>query len=864
MATRPQTGTANEPIVLPERPPAVGRGDALALAAWTAAVTAVFFDAVTLRKAFFYFDITEINYPYRHFLASEWRAGRFSRWMPGLYCGLPLYSESQAGYLHPLKFLLYPWLATWQAFNLDTVLSVWLTGIGAYAWLRRHVGPAGALTGAVVFGLGGFTWSHLVHTSMTNALLSVPFCLLAVERVWDGAKPRGLVWGALALACQVFAGHLQDAILTAWVIGLYALYRAAIEPTRGRRAFVVLTAGAMLGLGVLLAAVQWVPSKELIDRSPRSAGLKWDDLTFGSWHPELLPTWLVREAYGTRARDTDWMDGFYPWQEMDTFLGVVALGLAVVGMRAHRDRWVAFWPMLLGAAVLMMLGRYTFLCDYLPYVPIVGSGRIPVRFHLWMTIAVAALASVGVDRLSRPGGVSLRRAVVAIGILALACVPILAYAYYPAFTDMARWNLPYHKARYRWLAEQLVGSTARTALLATAAWLAASLAVRSADLRRRRIFAATLPVLVAVELLAAHWYDAPTIDPRYWTVPPATARRLAADPSVIRVSGTGVLSAGEPGYASEPGRVDFMAARDTLAWSLPPVWGLRSSSGITPIVSRRYFSYADHVQFGAGRFDVEGVSHMLTGPSAAIVGWEKPVRVGSTRIHRNPRVLPRVRLMGRPVYVGDEAAAVAALGALKGEIRERIIVEDPDRPLGVDARASGSARIVSEIPERVEVATNSTSDAYLFLADTYDPGWTATVDGRPAPIRPATVMFRAVFVSKGRHRVVFAYRPAGFDRGLAVTGVGLAATLGLLLLGRRDATPGPRHGPAPLPASWPRWGAGVFVAIIALSAVGLDASGRPTIHSRWDRSWHRFTWGAGIEAMKPAARADQQSGAPGG
>ena len=27
---------------------------------------------------------------------------------PSLYCGLPLYSESQAGYLHPLKYLLYP------------------------------------------------------------------------------------------------------------------------------------------------------------------------------------------------------------------------------------------------------------------------------------------------------------------------------------------------------------------------------------------------------------------------------------------------------------------------------------------------------------------------------------------------------------------------------------------------------------------------------------------------------------------------------------------------------------------------------------------------------------------------------------
>src|SRR3954453_316867 len=139
-----------------------GRADLVALAVWTAAIVVFFWDVVSLERALFYFDITEINYPYRDFFARELRAGRFSRWFPGLYCGLPLYSESQAGYLHPLKYLLFPWLPTCQAFNLDTVLSIWLTGVGTYGWLRRHVGPAGALAGASVFGLGGFVWAHLV------------------------------------------------------------------------------------------------------------------------------------------------------------------------------------------------------------------------------------------------------------------------------------------------------------------------------------------------------------------------------------------------------------------------------------------------------------------------------------------------------------------------------------------------------------------------------------------------------------------------------------------------------------------------------------------------------------------------------
>ena len=239
------------PIAVPAWSPSPTRWgwrDLLALAAWTAALAAFFRDVVLFRAALFYFDVTEINLPYRDFFAGELKAGRFSRWCPGLYCGMPLYSESQAGYLHPLKYLLYPWLETWQAFRLDTVLSVWLTGLATYGWLRRHVGPAGALTGAAVFGLSGFVWAHLIHTSMINALASVPLAVWALECSWEGGRLRGVALGAAAMACQVFAGHLQDFLLTGLMIGVYGVYRAATERGLAARAFAL---GAAVGLVVL-------------------------------------------------------------------------------------------------------------------------------------------------------------------------------------------------------------------------------------------------------------------------------------------------------------------------------------------------------------------------------------------------------------------------------------------------------------------------------------------------------------------------------------------------------------------------------------------------------------------------------------
>ena len=248
-----------------------GWPDAAAIVIWTLAIVAFFWDAVSLRGALFYFDLTEINYPYRAFFASELKAGRFSRWCPGLYCGLPLFSESQAGYLHPFKYLFYPWMETWKALNLDTVLSIWLSGVGSYLWLRRHVGAIAALSGAAIFGLSGFTWAHVVHTSMINSLASVPFVIWGLEYSWSSGRWRGVVAGAFAIACQTFAGHLQDVILTAGLVAVYGIYRAATETRLAQRIRAIGMAGTLAGLGVLLSAVQWVPSKELLDRSPRAA-----------------------------------------------------------------------------------------------------------------------------------------------------------------------------------------------------------------------------------------------------------------------------------------------------------------------------------------------------------------------------------------------------------------------------------------------------------------------------------------------------------------------------------------------------------------------------------------------------------------
>ena len=47
----------------------------------------------------------------------------------------------------------------------------------------------------------------------------------------------------------------------------------------------------------------------------------------------------------------------------------------------------------------------------------------------------------------------------------------------------------------------------------------------------------------------------------------------------------------------------------------------------------------------------------------------------------------------------------------------------------------------------------------LMVHEVYYPGWVAEIDGQPARILRANVLFRGVEVGEGRHIVVFRFEP---------------------------------------------------------------------------------------------------------
>lgn len=112
---------------------------------------------------------------------------------------------------------------------------------------------------------------------------------------------------------------------------------------------------------------------------------------------------------------------------------------------------------------------------------------------------------------------------------------------------------------------------------------------------------------------------------------------------------------------------------------------------------------------------------------------------------------------------------------------EIYVAEGPEFDTDVGQGFSERAEIVLYEPERVVIDTTLDSEGYLVLTDAWDPGWLVLVDGAPAPMTRADVIFRAVLLSEGSHRVEFLYRPRSFYFGAILSGIGLAL-LGIALL----------------------------------------------------------------------------------
>jgi hypothetical protein len=719
--------------------------------------------------------------PNLQFLASSLARGDSPFWTPNVFAGWPQIADPQSLIFSPLHLALAALdpSPSFRAVDAVTFAYLFAGGIGVMLFFRdRGWHPAGAVIAALIFAFGGSASSRLQHTSEIMSLSYAPIALWLLARTlnlawlnegsWRWGVAAGVVIGLLII------GRDQVALIALYMLALYVVawwldgenrlvrIRSAVLPLAVCAVTAAVIAAVPIVLAVLLAAGSNRPTVGL-----EAAGR-------GSLHPVLLLMLVVSDLFGAADPNVvfwgppspGWRErmmptGLFLAQNMgEIYCGILAMILLFGAGLARGLLWtreIRFFAVMLALVLLYALGWYTPAFRLMYDLPGVDLFRRPADATFNIGLLLAITSGYLVHRLLAGTAKAPRWwAAMDAALMAIPVAIAAAVAYQAGKLDLA--VLPIEIAM---------------AFVAGGIMLVA-LARRVAP--ARPALAAVLLCGFAIFDLA--WNNAPN---ESTGLPPSLYEALKPDGNDETVA---LLKAklAETAGADRRDRVELIGIAYHwpgvgLAQSFDHLFGhnplrLRDFARATGVgdtvatAQQRAFAplfpswrsvMADlcGVRFIASGVPVEQIDRALQPGDLTFVA-----RTRDAYVYENPRALPRVMVV--PDYRTADFNTLLRTGWPDVDPRRTVLLEEPPPmlPRSGDAEAAaGAARILRYANTEVDVEAEAPDGGFLVLNDAWHPWWRAEVDGQPARILKANVLFRAVPVGPGVHRVRFVFEP---------------------------------------------------------------------------------------------------------
>jgi len=756
-------------------------------------------------------------YGWRAYGFGEIRNGRFPLWNPYEFLGMPFVASLQSGMFYPTN-----WLCAWgplgRAVNLGIIVNLFLSALFTYLWCRRvRVGRAGSLIAAAAYTFGAPQFMRIYegHWSFLCEMPWIPCVLLCVEVIVSGRrKLLAAAGGAAAVALELFAGNPQYALCGGVAAVLYFLVRAWQQrPSTGMsergadRKYFLRVIGCFVGmyaLGIVLAGVQLLPALEMLSVSARREPLSYPWISQYSFTPESLITIFSPDFFGSDINLEYW--GRWNLWEMSAYVGVIAAGLAIVGVWKGRRRLVIPVSVIALILLLLALGKHTpvFWVLY-RLVPGFGLFRVPARFLCPFSLFLALLAGVGTDvvlgiaghgaedtagrRRLRAVTCGLAMLAVLFAVVGLGLTPNWEAAKGAWFRFMG-WMLSVGPGERLYLPRGIVTSQfkvdamqhAGLSLIRTALFLGALVALMAVAVRvklKRSVVAAILIMLMVVDMWGFGRRYLQTFDPAQRGMTPGAVAVLKQVDQPFRIARAGCYT-----FPPCEGMTHGFACLEGVQPNVPVrfrdvFWSIQR--GFEKKRQRTLYWIAHTSPFRM--FNLRYLVQYASNPKAEIQGLSTIYDDGRIRIDELPNAWPRAWLVHRHTVIPDSDELLAVLPTFNYE-QQVLFEQEPGVGVTLPGRPESPPRITRYEPSGVAIEVEAAADAFLILSDLHYPGWQATVDGKPVEMLRANYVMRAVHVPAGQHTVEFQYKPLSFQLGIAASALGCAIVAILLIFQR--------------------------------------------------------------------------------
>jgi hypothetical protein len=749
--------------------------------------------------------------------------GHIPAWDASGFGGRPMVGNPQGGLFYPPV-----WLVWWSS---RPALIGWITGahllwggIGVFRLARgQGLGRWPATLAAGVFQASPYLLAQTFegHSPHVWSASWFPWAFWAYFEHRAG-RISGLLWLPPILALSALAGHPQEWLLLVVTLSIWVAVDSVVL-VRGQGVAEALRASlgwmAALALSFGLAAIELAPIAEVLPWV--SKGIPAETT------PSLPRNYALQPLNGLQLLSPWALGGPADYFGLDNYwetvlcLGLVPLILIAVGISAIvRARpggvaaaasargWIILAVVSLWFASGPALGLFTV---FYRMIPGMSWFRVPARSLFVTDLAAAMLAGFGLQALqtrledpvrwrrfaSRLAGIG----GLVVGVLLLT-VPALApsanagkthdterTAMAAARAEAVEPNgLPdLHSSRLLWRLGRASGRIVSDPAFGLSIALVALVVASGWTQRRWPMLpnAVHLIGILALGELAVQGFSLIQVAP--------TRAFLDADPiseAILNLPPTDTSGAPPRVRARDGFYLDLQAVRHGIEkTNVNDVFQLGHAAALyeqlyavattTPPLARISFHATqpeDQRRIRQGVFDRMAVSYLVSDRVESDPDW--PVAAtGKSRdglpfvIQRNATALPRAYVVPRAEVVADDAVAILRRFAASNPRQSVLMTSDPLASTPARPRQPFTpARWASRDPDRPVIDVTTTAPGLLVIADTWMPGWSALLDGRPTPILRGNHAQRVIpLETPGPHRLELEYQSPGLSFGISLT-----------------------------------------------------------------------------------------------
>jgi membrane protein YfhO len=719
----------------------------------------------------FTLDTLQQDCPWGELWKKSFFAGEMPLWNPAVYGGIPNMATSMAAVFSPFKLLLL-WLNVERAASFGIVLQFTLAGLFMFAFLRElGRSPCACFVGSCAFA---FNTNLLMWYWREAAVFAwVPLVLLLFERStrresWTSTIACGLVLGVAFLG-----GNVQSAVHVAFLCSLYWMLTVPWGEV-SRRNIAIMRIAAALFIGICVAAVQWLPTLELM-RNDVTGRVQSAGPRPGIYQTVLGIPFCITFVFNGLMGSTETYDLtkliHATMQDFTGYVGVIPFTMFLIGAVDFREKRVRVW--LIIAALVLVILFFTPLVSYLYH-----------RFFIVSVFSTTVVAAYGTDFVldkSREHPARVRSvlswmtaAVIILG-LGLISAQIFVHMKRMALLEagqqyvMSHTESTFFGGNQQWLRDRLPLFLDHYRISNILFWLPISSLIAFTIVCRaflqgkigRSALCVALAVLTVCDLTVAGRRIVPEVNlQEYPLYPPLPVlARAQDDPDLFRVQRWPLA------------KPKFLPNNMLMAY------GLSTASGYESLAPANLNSFLggtndeDNVLL-----DLANVKYLLAQHEVELPpeNFELVADSPTLRLYRNKHCLPRAQFILNWQVVPDHRRVLSLMQS-PTFYPDKMVFLEKDPPSGFTMTATATASPPATVwvehydNQRVALHVRSAQPGALLLGDVFYPGWKARLDGHETEVYRADSVLRAVFVPAGGHEIEFVYDPLSYRVGATLT-----------------------------------------------------------------------------------------------